>query len=67
MLLRTTAGAQAGQVRNYEAWAAQAALRSGTAERVDTAPARPAAAAAAPIAVPSGEVESQRRDRRHRR
>lgn len=34
MYLRTTAGAYAGQIRDYAFGAAQAALRAGTAERV---------------------------------
>lgn len=36
MYLRTTAGANAGQIRDYTFGAAQAALKAGTAERVDS-------------------------------
>jgi len=35
MRLRTLAGAYAGEVRNYSLTAARAALRTGTAERLE--------------------------------
>lgn len=41
MRLRTTAGRYAGEIREYDLPVGLAALRAGTAERLDAAPAKP--------------------------
>ena len=68
MRLRTTAGAYAGHIRDYDFGAAQAALKSGTAERIE--PVVPVPARAAPVTAPAAKpaVPANRvsRDGRHR-
>jgi hypothetical protein len=50
MRLRTLVGAYAGQEHEYGAVAGLAALRSGTAERLDRVTAQPSTALAPPVA-----------------
>ena len=56
MLLRTTAGRYAGEIREYSHAAGTAALISGTAEPLDAEPACPAPALARPAPPRTGKV-----------
>jgi hypothetical protein len=63
MRLRTVAGAYAGQIRDYDYLAGQAALRTGTAERLDAV--RPETVQAPPVrpVPPSQGPQAKRRQR----
>lgn len=59
MQLRATAGAYAGQIREYAFTAAQAALKTGAAERVS----RPAPSAPVRSTPPPAATSAKRRTR----
>jgi hypothetical protein len=50
MRLKTTVGAYAGQIREYAFTAAQAALKTGAAERIEPAPSAPVRSTPQPAA-----------------
>jgi hypothetical protein len=66
MRLRTTVGAYAGEIRDYLFSAGQAALKTGTAERVDQPVARAQAAVATPVIARASAPVATSRRRRHR-
>lgn len=67
MWLRTTAGAYAGQIRDYPYLVAVSALRNGTAVRIDIAAPSLAANAAPVIAIPSVVTSTDPMRRRAKR
>lgn len=66
MYLRTLAGAYAGQIRDYGRVAGPAALRSGTAERIDDPPARAMPEPERPVVAAVQPAVVTQKARRHR-
>ena len=64
MRLRATAGAYAGHVREYSFSAGQAALQTGTAERLDPIVAPATAVVIAPPVPVQADATKRRRDTR---